>query len=76
MRLPHFTAVASLGSTANDFICASAESASAARGVITAQSSFNGSCPASMSPVECCLLQGGRMECHELQGHVHCECVR
>jgi hypothetical protein len=73
MRLPSFTALASLESIGNNYISASAQSGGAVRGVITAQSGF---CPPGMNPVQCCLENGGRMECQGQPGHVHCVCVR
>jgi hypothetical protein len=72
MRLPNFTALASIDSNANQYIGASAQSGGAARGVIMTQFSL---CPPGLGPVACCLEGGGRMECREQQGHIHCECV-
>jgi hypothetical protein len=74
MRLPQFSAEASLGSAGRNFISASAQSGSSDRGVVTPQFDLR-SCPPGMGPVECCLLNGGRMECHRGFNGIHCQCV-
>ena len=69
MRLPQFTASASLGTTGNDYVGPSAGPAKTAGGEVAAQIVHRP--PPCYSPQSCCHLYDGYWSC----SGGHCRCI-